>query len=112
MPEHAGVEGSEPDQAKQVQDLKRLLLVTRAMSAEKDLDRLLQLIIGETTKVMQADRSSLFLYDEDSEELFTKIAQKAETIRIPAGSGIAGAAATTLQTLHIPDAYADDRFNR
>jgi len=103
---------TEPDVEKQVLDLKRLLVVTRAMSAEKDLDRLLELIMQETTKVMQADRSSLFLYDEDSEELYTKIAQKAETIRIPVGSGIAGAVATSQQTLHIPDVYADERFNR
>lgn len=102
----------EPAAEKQVQDLRRLLNIARAMSAEKDLDHLLDLIMTETTRVMEANRSSLFLYDEARDLLFTKIAQKATTITVACGCGIAGSVARHRQTLCIADAYADNRFNR
>ncbi|EDQ91842.1 uncharacterized protein MONBRDRAFT_35957 [Monosiga brevicollis MX1] len=40
------------------------------------------------------------------------MADEHDTIRFPANKGIAGYVATTGQPLNIPDAYADDRFNR
>ena len=44
-------------------------------------------------------------------ELWTTIAQGSNTIRLPLGSGIAGSVARTADTINIPDAYADRRFN-
>lgn len=64
-------------------------------------------------QLLNADRSSLFLVDGDYLEL--KIADnldKMGRIRIPLGSGIAGAVAQTGQAIRIDDAYSDPRFNR
>lgn len=99
---------------KKVQDLESLLEITKAMTVEKDLDKLLALIIGQTTKVMNADRSSLYLYDESSGEIWTKIAEGMATkeIRLPLGQGIAGTVADTLETINIRDAYRDPRFDK
>ncbi|NND44399.1 MAG: ATP-binding cassette domain-containing protein [Xanthomonadales bacterium] len=63
--------------------------------------------------LLNADRSSLFLVDGDS--LVLKVAENIENlgeIRIPLGSGIAGAVAQSGEAVRIDDAYADPRFNQ
>src|SRR5262245_8382858 len=83
------------------------------MAREVRLDNLLPVIMEKTTEVMEADRSSLFLYDESSHELWSKIAQGLELkeIRFPIGVGIAGDVAKTGKAANIPDAHQDPRFN-
>src|ERR671928_894496 len=63
---------------------------------------------------MQADRSTIFLIDEKRGECWSRVAQGAEIneIRFPVGVGIAGHVAATGETLNIPDAYDDPRFNQ
>lgn len=102
------------DHERRVRDLESLLRVARALAVEKDLDRLLRLIIKHTTRVMDAERSSLYLYDAERDEIWTKIAQgmSSAEIRLPLGTGIAGTVAQTLQPINIPEAYADARFDR
>ncbi|MBI2162826.1 MAG: GAF domain-containing protein, partial [candidate division NC10 bacterium] len=97
-----------------VEKLTALLDVGKAMASERNLDRLLQLIMTEVTKVMGADRSSLFLVDKERNELWSKIAQGLEVreLRIRIGMGIAGYVAQTGKTVNIQDAYADPRFNQ
>ena len=98
---------------REVRNLNALLEVSRALGAEMHLDSLLPVIIHKTTEVMDAERSSLFIYDPDSDELWSKVAEGMDekTIRFPAGVGIAGDVAKTLETANIPDAYEDPRFN-
>jgi len=100
--------------ATRIEKLTALLDVGKAMASERNLDRLLQLILGEVTRVMEAERSSLFLVDRDRNELWSKIAQGLEVreIRIKIGMGISGYVAQTGKTVNIPDAYADPRFNQ
>jgi len=95
--------------------LKILLDVIKGMSAETDFDRLLQLIMGETTRAMEADRSTLFLVDREREELWSRLAlglQEKKEIRFKAHLGIAGHVATSGELLNIPEAYDDPRFNQ
>jgi adenylate cyclase len=92
----------------------QLLDVTSAISSELQLDPLLNKIITVTSEMLGADRSSLFIYDAKADQLWSRVAQGAEIkeIRFPASAGIAGACFRSGQPLHIPDAYADDRFNQ
>jgi len=95
--------------------LKILLEVIKAMSAETDFDRLLQLIMEETTRAMEADRSTLFLVDRERGELWSRVAlglEEKREIRFKAHLGIAGHVATTGELLNIPEAYDDPRFNQ
>lgn len=91
-----------------------LLAVAKAMMQERSLPRLLKLITADTTNVMGADRSSLFLVDEDRNEIYTLIAEGIEfkEIRIGMGRGLAGYVARAGETINIKDAYQDDRFDR
>jgi HD-GYP domain-containing protein (c-di-GMP phosphodiesterase class II) len=99
----------------QVRVAKRasVLDVAKALVAERDLDRLLKLIVQAAARVVEADRCSLFLVDKAKGELWSKIAQGVGTreIRFPTGKGIAGTVAETNAPINIPDAYDDPRFN-
>jgi HD-GYP domain-containing protein (c-di-GMP phosphodiesterase class II) len=92
--------------------LSGILEVAKALVAERDLDRLLKLIVDAAARVVDADRVSLFLVDRERGQLWTKVAQGTKEIRIPLGSGIAGAVAANGDCLSLPDAYDDPRFNQ
>ncbi|MCA9522658.1 MAG: GAF domain-containing sensor histidine kinase, partial [Myxococcales bacterium] len=85
-----------------------------ALGSTLNLDKLLELIMTKVTELMNADRSTLYLLEEEQGELWSKIAQEYETreIRLKVGSGIAGWVAQTGQTVNIKDAYKDPRFNQ
>lgn len=99
------------EETKKAEKLRVLLEVGRRLASNMDLDSLLELIIEQTTIVMEADRSSLFLVDKKTQELWSKIAQGAQEIRFPIGKGIAGYVAKTGKIINIKDAYKDKRFN-
>ena len=70
-------------------------------------------IVAKISEVLHAERSSLFLLDRETDELWAKKAQGAEVveIRFPRTLGLAGYVVSTGELLNIPDAYADPRFN-
>jgi HD-GYP domain-containing protein (c-di-GMP phosphodiesterase class II) len=99
---------------KRLRKLTGILEAAQALVAERDLDRLLQLIVRTAAQVVEADRCTLFLVDAQRGELWSKVAQGVgmQEIRFPMGRGIAGAVAATNVVVNIPEAYDDDRFNR
>jgi signal transduction histidine kinase/putative methionine-R-sulfoxide reductase with GAF domain len=92
---------------------KALREVGVALGTTLDLDQLLELILQKLTEALEADRATLYLLDEGSEELVSRIAQGpgVRSIRMKAGQGLAGYVARTGRPLHVRDAYADPRFN-
>ena len=100
-------------QGNQATTFSGLLDVMCMLAAERDLDTLLLKIMHQTSAVMDADRSTLFLVDEAKQQLWSKVAEGTarSEICIPLGSGIAGHVAKTGETVNIPDAYNDPRFN-
>jgi sigma-B regulation protein RsbU (phosphoserine phosphatase) len=96
-----------------IRNLNSLLEVSKALGAEVQLDSLLDVILSKATEVMDAERSSLFIYEEASQNLRIRGSKElAEgAIHVPLGVGIAGHVAQTRELLNIPDAYADARFN-
>jgi adenylate cyclase len=83
------------------------------ITSQLDLDQLLQRVMTEVTRILGAERSTLFLHDEKNKQLFSRIAMgpKIGEIRFPNHAGIAGAVFATGKTINIPHAYADLRFN-
>lgn len=94
-------------------ELRTLLDVSTAISTEMELHPLLAKIVEATTQVVHADRSSLFLYDEKTDELWSLVAQGIATqeIRFPADQGIAGHCFAAGEPVVVADCYADPRFN-
>lgn len=92
--------------------MRDLLEVSRELAVTADLEHLLPLICRAAASILQADRTSLFLYDAEANQLWTKVAMGAQEIRVPATAGIVGLVFQSREMLVIADAYADDRFNR
>lgn len=92
---------------------KELLDVVADITSEIDLGKILQKVMSQATKMIDSDRSTLFLNDEKNSELFSMIGAGlgAIEIRLPNNAGIAGAVFTSGETVNIPYAYADLRFN-
>ncbi len=94
---------------------ERLLELSTAISSELQLSSLLAKIMETTTIILNAERSTLFLHDHRTNELWAPVAQGMEgsrEIRFPSHLGIAGSVFTSGNTINIPDAYADPRFNK
>src|SRR5258708_10282673 len=87
--------------------------VVAEISSHLDLDGLLQRIMSEVTRMLNVERSTLFLNDEKTGELFSRVAQGdgIVEIRLPNTRGIAGMVFTSGTPLNIPYAYADLRFD-
>jgi adenylate cyclase len=82
------------------------------LTSELELGRLLGKAMSEATRMLDAERSTLFLNDAKTGELFSYVGDKLETeIRFPNHAGIAGAVFTSGESIRIPYAYADLRFN-
>lgn len=94
------------------QRLTVLFNITRNISTELKLDKLLLIIMDEVRKALKADRCTVFLLDNDKKELWSKVAHGERDIRFPSTLGIAGHVVVTGSVLNIPDSYADPRFNQ
>lgn len=91
----------------------RVMELMTAIASDLNFETLLGRIIEGTTELISADRGTFFLYDEDTDELWSLVAEGAgmTEIRLPSTAGIAGSVFTSGQTINIPDAYEDPRFN-
>jgi len=97
--------------AGKVADLEAVLEVTRQLAVTPELPALLRSIERASRKVLRCERASVFLYDADRQELYSKIATGLDELRVPANRGISGEVVQTRQVINVPEAYADSRFN-
>ncbi|MBV1876339.1 MAG: GAF domain-containing protein [Pseudomonadales bacterium] len=94
-----------------VQEMEFLDMIAD-ITSEIDIGQLLQQVMQEATRMLEAERSSLFMNDEKTNELWMYVGEGLTTeIRLPNTAGIAGAVFTSGETINIPHAYADLRFN-
>jgi len=92
--------------------LRSVLEVTRKLGAPFDLDTMLTEVVNAAREVLDAERGTVFLYDESSDELVVRVATNLDSIRIPAHKGIVGESAMSRKLINVPDCYADERFNQ
>jgi adenylate cyclase len=107
-----GSQTVEQMQKQRAQELAFLDIVAD-ITSQLNLDQLLQRVMSEVTRILGAERSTLFLHDEKNKQLFSRVAMgpKIGEIRFPDHAGIAGAVFATGKAINIPHAYADLRFN-
>ena len=105
-------QNSEFFERKRAQEMEFVSIVSD-VTAEIDLSALLKRVMEEATRMLNADRATLFLNDEKTNELFSRVAmgEGIGEIRLPNTAGIAGSVFTSGETMNIPYAYADLRFN-
>ena len=83
------------------------------LTTELDLGTLLNQVVDAATEMLQAERATIFLNDERTKELFSLVGGGLESqeIRFPNHIGIAGTVFQDGNSVNIPHAYADLRFN-
>src|ERR1700722_16963089 len=101
------------DLQSQLRHFDILLNVSRRVSGTESLDEILDALVETTSRAIGADRSSFFLFDPNTNELFSRSAQgiHRREIRFPSNEGIGGAVFQSRQPMIVDDAYADPRFH-
>ncbi|MEE9543881.1 MAG: adenylate/guanylate cyclase domain-containing protein, partial [Thermodesulfobacteriota bacterium] len=99
-------------QASRAKELEFLDVVVD-ITSEIDLAKVLNKIMSEVTRMLNAERSTLFINDEKTNELWSEVGEGVgrASLRFPNHVGIAGTVFTTGETVNIPYAYSDMRFN-
>ena len=98
-------------------DELRSAVAAGVLGAEKDYRELLQSIVEVARAIFRAKASSIFLLDEEADELvFEAVAgEGSESLvgrRFPSSTGIAGFVLVSRQPLVIEDVLEDPRFSR
>ncbi|MGD1906720.1 MAG: GAF domain-containing protein [Leptolyngbyaceae cyanobacterium] len=101
--------------ARNQKGVSSLLKAISSLEQSLDLEKTLQSGMAEARNLMTADRSTLWLIDRERNELWSKVrdvdGDRWIDLRVPADRGIVGYVASTKETLNIPDAYKDPRFD-
>lgn len=94
------------------QTLSMLDNVLDSQGFDAILDEMLRSITLKTGELLNADRSTIFLLDEEKDELWSIVAKDEQgnnlELRIPKGIGIAGEVAETRRRVNIPYDFYDD----
>jgi adenylate cyclase len=103
------IEGMKKTRQQEMEFLDLVADITSSL----DLSVLLRRVMSEATRMLKADRSTLFLNNEKTGELWSEVGEglNAVQIKLPNTAGIAGAVFQSGKTINIPHAYADLRFN-
>jgi len=99
---------------REAQEFLRVSELASNEAFESMLGQVLEAFTPKIGEILRADRVTLFLLDEARGELWSKGARDGRgelfEIRIPRHAGIAGAVMASGESLNVPDAYADPRF--
>ena len=94
------------------QTLSMLDNLMDAQGFDAILDEMLRSITLKTGELLNADRTTIFLLDEEKQELWSIVAKDERgnnlELRIPMNAGIAGEVATNRQRVNIPYDFYDD----
>jgi len=103
-----------PDPARYEKQLEAVLDIAWAISSTMSVNSLLPLIMDLVTDIIDADRSTFFILDQEDGELWSKVLQGAEMreIRLKVGDGLSGWCAQHGEIINLKDAYDDPRFDR
>ncbi|MFN6564974.1 MAG: GAF domain-containing protein [Nostoc sp. ChiSLP01] len=100
------------DVEQKLQIVHQTLSMLDSQGFEKILQEMLHSITLKTGELLGADRTTIFLLDEEKQELWSIVAEaegdRSLEIRIPANKGIGGEVATFKQVINIPFDFYDD----
>jgi adenylate cyclase len=104
---------AKPVRSKRGRQTGLLLEIAIKVAAAETLDEILRYIVDVSATHTDAERATLFLNDEKTNELYSRIAQGVgvREIRILNDSGIAGHVFKTGEPVTIDDAYSNPHFN-
>ncbi|MCG2726985.1 MAG: ATP-binding protein [Elusimicrobia bacterium] len=95
------------------ESLEMLVMVSRLLSSKLDISELLATIMRLASRVVGAERASLYLLDEKTQELYFDVAlglpKEVQKLRLKLGEGLAGACAQERTSIIMNDVASDDR---
>jgi len=96
----------------QLQRYRKAFHVGQIITSEMNKDILFEVIINQANEAIESERSTVFLHDEENEELWSLVAvgMKKKEIRIPSDYGVAGWVFQHRSPVVVNDAYSDPRF--
>jgi len=90
----------------------KLAYFGRELLAKRSLEEGLPLISKYVKEVIKADRCSIFIYDEETKELWTTLADGVDRIIVSADEGLVGKTIKERKPLRANDAYRHPSFLR
>ncbi len=98
------------------ESLEMLVMVSRLLSSKLDISELLMTIMRLASRVVGAERASLYLLDEKAQELYFDVAlglpEDVQMMRFKLGEGIAGTCAKEGRSIIINDVASDPRHSK
>ncbi|MEX1029891.1 MAG: HD domain-containing phosphohydrolase [Paenibacillaceae bacterium] len=91
--------------------LKVIFNYTALIANERILDSVLILMADMGREMILSDRCTVWLIDEQKNEIYTTVAHGVPGIRVPLNTGFVGHAIMSGQPIIVEDAYEDPRFN-
>lgn len=100
--------------ARYQRQLQAIMDVVWSVHSAPGIDALMVAVLDRVTELLGVERSTFFVVDRKSAELWSRVLQgdEPEEIRLPLGAGIAGWVAVEGESISLSDAYADPRFDR
>jgi response regulator RpfG family c-di-GMP phosphodiesterase/ribonuclease BN (tRNA processing enzyme) len=82
------------------------------LTSLRDYEQILPVLAQMGRDLTSADRCSVWVVSDDGKELWTKVAQGIDAVKIPINSGIVGNSVVSAKEIILDDAYNDPKFNR
>lgn len=100
--------------AVKIERLRATLRIASQLSSARETQPLLELIAQDAARLLEADRSSIFIWDRENHEMVAcpALGVDGNMLRLPDDRGIVGECLQTGQSICVDDPYADQRFNR
>ncbi|OIP28870.1 hypothetical protein AUK22_03705 [bacterium CG2_30_54_10] len=101
----------------QVAELSLIQELGKAINSSLDLDSVLNYFIDMTSRILEADRSTLMLYDEAHGDLYVQVSRgfddkRVRDLRFKVGEGIAGRAAQLKKPIRVEHTLQEQTYKR
>ncbi len=95
------------------EQLKQILAMGNTLCMERNMEKMLPLMMKEISSLLDADRSTLFLMDWERRQLWTKFAEgmDSDRIHIELKMGLVGLCVLTKKIVNVAYAYNSPYFN-
>ncbi|QDT93955.1 sigma-54-dependent Fis family transcriptional regulator [Gimesia algae] len=98
---------------RRIKRLQTTLHIASSFSSARETQPLLELIAKEATRLLESERSSIFIWDREHKQVVAcpALGVEGNTLRLPDDVGIVGDVIRSGKTICVDDAYNDERFD-
>lgn len=99
---------------RRIDRLRSTLAIASQLTIARETRALLDLIASEAARLLECDRTSIFIWDKDQKEMVgcPSLGVTDNMLRIPDTVGIVGESLQDGKVIRVDDAYLDPRFNK